>query len=247
MKEIWERAFVSMTSGLELKEVVSKSAGLATLSAVVAIPYLYYLVFVLSAADPLPWRDNLTHLFFTQFFLLYVILFLSSAAGFSFHKRRGIPGLLALEHPRRTIPTLLILGAGLSLVSYILFDRYFYRISPLSYPKDLRYLISFPLKEAVTEEVILRFCMVTLCVGILKKTGPGIVLASFLGSLLTIKYFQFIGMSPELDRLFIIHFSLSFAVNLVLGYIFVTKGLLCVMILKFFFGMKYAIIAWLNI
>lgn len=235
-----------MTSGLELKTVMSRSAGLASVSALVAAPYLYYLVFVLSDSVSLSLRQNLERLFLSEFILLYLILFFSCAAGFSFHKRRDIPDLLAFQHPLKAIPLLLVSGIGLAWLSYLLFDQHFYRISPSSYPTDLLYLIMFPLKEAVTEEVILRFCGVTLCVGILGKKGAGIILASFFGALLTLKYFQFIRISPDATRIFIVHFSLSFGVNLLLGYLYVTKGLLYAVILKFFFGMKYAMVAWLN-
>ena len=131
----------------------------------------------------------------------------------------------------------------MALVSYFLFDRYFFEVSPLSYPKDVLYLVSLPFKGAFTDEVILRLCLVTLSVGLLKRKGAGVVLASAVASFFTIKYFIFMGISCGLNYLFIVQLILSFAANLLLGYLFVTRGLLYAMALKFLFGMKQVIVS----
>jgi hypothetical protein len=129
-------------------------------------------------------------------------------------------------------------------LSYFLFDRYFFEISPLSYPKEVLYLISLPFKGAFSEEIILRLCLVTLSVGLLKSKGAGVVLVSTLASLFTIKYFHFFGIEFGFNYLFITQVLLSFSANLFLGYIFVTRGLLYSMALKFLFGIKYVIVSW---
>ena len=104
--------------------------------------------------------------------------------------------------------------------------------------------MSIPLKDAFTEEVILRLCMVTLGVGLLKSKRGGVILVSAVAPLLTIKYFHFVGIEVGLNYLFITQLLLSFVANLVLGYLFVTHGLLYAMALKFVFGMKYFLLSW---
>ena len=68
-----------------------------------------------------------------------------------------------------SIPMLLFFGVTMAFLSYILFDRFFVDISPNSYPKGVLYLISFPFKNAFADEIILRLCFLTICIGLLKK------------------------------------------------------------------------------
>ena len=59
----------------------------------------------------------------------------------------------------------------------------------------------------------------------------------------TVKYFHYIGMTTGLGGLFVIQLVLSFAFNVILGYVFVTYGLLFSMVLRFLLGMKYWVVA----
>ena len=129
-------------------------------------------------------------------------------------------------------------------LSYFLFDRFFFKLSPASYPKNLLYLVSFPLKAAFTEEVILRFSLVTIGMGIFRSKVAGVVLSSVIAALFTLKYFQVVGIGIRLDYLIVTPLLLSFFANLILGYLFVSRGLLYSMALNFLFGMKYAVVLW---
>jgi hypothetical protein len=171
-----------------------------------------------------------------------MICFLSSVVGFSFYQRRGLPGFGDKNHFVRSIPLLLALGALMTILSYLLFDRYFIRLSPSSYPTNLLYLVSFPFKAAFTEEVILRFSLVTIGVGILRSKMAGVVLAAAIATLFTLKYFQFVGISVGFNYLIVTQLLLAFTANLILGYLYVSRGLIYAMALNFLFGMKYLII-----
>jgi hypothetical protein len=234
-----------MTRGADMRRVMVKSSALAILATLFTLPYFHYLIFSVPDEGRFLKGINPWDLLLTQLFLLFIVCFLSATVGFSFSKRFALPGF---GDPRRFIPSipfLLMVGGGMIGASYLLFDRYFLEVSPVSYPKDALYLISLPLKGAFTDEIILRLCLVTLGVGLLKRRGAGVILVSALAPLFSMKYFHFIGMESGLNYLFITHFLLSFLANLLLGYLFVAHGLLYSMALRFLFGMKYLAVAWI--
>ncbi len=226
-----------------MREVFMYSSGLAVCSTAFALPYFHYLVFVVQGVESYstalhPWK-----LLLAQLLLLFILCLLSALIGLSFYKRFELPGFGDPRNFTDSLPLLFALGAVMMALSYFLFDRYFFELSPVSYPKGWLYLISMPFKGAFTEEVILRLCLVTLCVGFLKNKSAGIVLASAVASLFTIKYFHFVGVPFGLNYLSITQMLLSFLANLILAYLFVTRGLIYSMALKFVFGIKYALIS----
>ena len=236
----------SLTQGADMRDVLVKSSALAVCSTVFAIPYFHHLIFLSPMMAPLPLSLGLRGFLLMELLILFIICFLSSVVGFSFYQRRGLPGFGDKNQFVRSIPLLLLLGALMTILSYLLFDRYFITLSPSSYPKNLLYLLSFPLKAAFTEEVILRFSLVTIGVGIFRSRVAGVVLAAAVAALFTLKYFQFVGISVGLNYLMVTQLLLSFTANLILGYLFVSRGLLYAMALNFLFGMKYLIVSLLS-
>lgn len=233
-----------MTQGADTREVLVKSSVMAVAATLLTLPYFHYLIFVVLEASGFPQDLNPWGFLFAQLFLLFIVCLLSAVVGFSFSKRLKLPGFGDPRFVIRSIPLFLILGAIVIALSYFLFDRHFLKISPMSYPKDVLYLISFAFKEVFPEEIILRLCLVTLSVGLLKSKGAGVGLVSVLAPIFSVKYFHFMGIEVGLDYLFITQYLLSFSANLLLGYLFVTHGLLYSMALKFVFGMKYMLVAW---
>ncbi len=243
---VWQKVLGTFTRGADLRTVTLKSLALAICSTIAALPYFHYLIFVATkeGGGRLPDGVNSWELLVTQLFFVLVLSLLSALVGLSFSTKLGLPGLGSMKDLREDMPVLLCLGAVMTFASYYLFDRYFFEVSPLSYPEGALYLISMPFKGAFTEEIILRLCLVTLCVGILKRKGAGMVLASTVASLFTIKYFQFMGIEWGLNYLFMTQILLAFLAHLILGYLFVTRGLFYAMALKFFLGIKYGIVSW---
>ena len=176
--------------------------------------------------------------------LLFLLCLLSAVIGFSFSKRFGLPGIGVWRNLSGHLPALLILGAAIIALSYWVFDRRFAVVSPISYPKDALSLLCIPFKGALTEETVLRLCVVTLCVGFLRSKIRGVIAASAFASLFAWKYFQFVGVAVGFNYLFMAHLGLSFLVNLVLGYLFVREGLIYAMALKFILGIKYVVMWW---
>ena len=75
-----------------------------------------------------------------------------------------------------------------------------------------------------------------------KSKTSGVICVSALASLFTIKYLYFFGIRPGVDYLFLVQILLSFGSNCLLGYLFVTRGLIYSMALKFLFGLKYVVV-----
>jgi hypothetical protein len=69
---------------------------------------------------------------------------------------------------------------------------------------------------------------------------------SAVASLLTVKYFEFIGIPFTLDSFYVLYLLLSFVGNIILGWLFVTRGLVYAMALKFVIGCKYLLILLLE-
>ena len=244
MGELRERISAAMTGGADMRWVLLKSFALSLLCTLFTAPYFHHLLLLPPVQRAL--AVGLVHhrYLYMQLFLLFIICLLSAIVGFSFSRKLELPGLGDIARLKDSISFLLLLGAAMTALSYFLFDRYFYEISGASYPKDALYLFSYPLKAAFTDEVILRLCFVTLGVGIFRNKAVGVVLVSVVASIFTIKYFQFMGVGFSFNYLCITQLLLSFSANLILGYLFVTKGLLYSMALHFLFGMKYAFLSW---
>ena len=245
MGELRYKFSESMVRGADMGQVMVKSSILAICSTVFAVPYFHHLVFLSPRMAPLALRLGLRGFLVMELSLLFILCLLCATVGFSFSERRQLPGLGDKTGLIESFPRILLLGAVMTALSYLLFDRFFYRLSPASYPDNLLYLASFPFKAAFTEEVILRAGLVTIAVGIVRNKMAGVVLASAAAALFTLKYFQFIGMGFRLNYIFVTHMILSFLANLVLGYLFVTRGLLYSMALNFLLGMRYAVVSWM--
>ena len=244
MSDLWHKALGSMSRGVELRGVLVKSSTLASAAAFFTLPYFHYLIFMVpdqarSTAGLKPWG-----FLFAQLFLLLILCLLAAAVGLSFANKYNLPGLGDPRDLIASLPLLLALALAMITLSYFLFDRYFYEISPFSYPQNLLYLISLPFQGAFTDEIILRFCLITLFVGLFKRKSIAVVSVSALASLFTIKYFYFFGITLDLSYLFITQLTLSFSSNLILGYLFVSRGLCYSIALKFLFSMKYVVVSW---
>ncbi|MEA3506060.1 MAG: hypothetical protein U9R36_00980 [Elusimicrobiota bacterium] len=177
-----------------------------------------------------------------QLFLLFLLTFICALGGYLFYKRQNLPGFGNPEELLKDIPLLAVVGLILAAISYILFDRYFVHLSPQSYPRNIFYILAVALKAALTEEIILRWSITTLAVALLKSKKWGVVFSSAIALLFTFKYFNFIEIKISWSYIFIVQVTLTFLSNLILGYLFVTKGLFHSMALKFFLGVRYLMV-----
>ncbi|GEM_PF-969802 len=244
-REIWRRALDSMTAGADKREVVVKSLSLSLLAMLFTIPYFYYLVVAVPAEIGSTENQGVWLFLVIELFMLFVLLFLSSVIGLSFSKRYDLPGFGDVKKFLKSIPILFVIGIVMIAVSFFFFDRFYFELSPQSYPGEYKYLLTLPFKGALTDEIILRLGMTTIAVGLLRHKEAGVVLVSALSAFLVIKYNEFVGIPLQFDYLLISQLFLSFGANFLLGYLFVRYGLLFAMGLKFIFGLKYIVVTLL--
>ncbi len=235
-----------MTSGVDIRGVLLKSLCLATLCVVFTVPYFYHM---LSVSMKTQTQFSMPHDFFTvmslELILLFFVCFLSAMSGFSFSTRFQLPGVGDLHRFKETFPVLLIVAVVVGGFTYLFFDRHFFYMSPESYPKNTLYLVSYPFKLAFTNEVVLRFGLVTLAVGFLKQRIGGVIAISAIAAIFSLKYFRFLGMDYPYNYVFICQFIIAFFVNFILGYILITRGLIYAMTLHFLFGIRLAVVVWI--
>lgn len=244
-REIWRRALVNLTDGANMRNVVYKSLTLSLAAILFTIPYFYYLLAVVPNESEMPLDQNLWTFLIVELVMLFIIIFLSSVIGLSFSKRYTLPGFGDFKKFLKSIPILFVVGAVMIALSFIFFDRFYFQISPQSYPGEYKYLLTLPFKGALADEIILRLGLTTIAVGLLRSKGAGVVLVSALTSYFIIKYNHFIGIPLQFDYLFVSQLVISFIANLLLGYLFVSYGLLYAMGLKFIFGLKYIVVIFL--
>lgn len=245
MNELWNRALGSMTRQADLRSVVVKSTVLSLLGAASATGYFHYLVFAVSGGAVPSGRDPWVFMA-VELVLLALLLFLSALIGFSFSTRLDLPGFGKIRDFIYALPALVAGGIALVALSYVVFDRYYFMVAPATFPRETIYLAALPFKAALADETILRLGLVSIGVGLTKNKGAGVVLMSAVSTLFTVKYLEFVGLPFMLDHFYVVYLLLSFFDNILLGWLFVTRGLLYSMALKFVIGCKYLFILWLG-
>lgn len=243
MTHLVRRVFFSLSKGLDFHSVIIKAVILAGLATLLTLPYFHYLTKVVISGNLSGTIPGSPYFLIIQLSLLFGICLLSAVVGFTFGKRFALPGFGIFRNYIQDLPKLIAAGTVLMMISFVLFDRYFFNLSPGSYPKEYFYLMTIPFKGAVAEELILRFGLVTIAVGICKNRSAGVVLVSVFATLLSIRYFTFIGMDIAFSYIFIVQVILTFLVNCILGHLFVTRGLAYAMTIKFVLGFKYLMVA----
>ena len=241
MKELREKISGSLTGGAAPGAVVRRSLLLGAAATLSALPYFHFLVFSASrtaARQTDPWA-----LLAGQASLLLLVCVLSAMVGLSFASRRGLPGLGSPAALREEWKGLALIGAVLGAASFILFDQWFARVSPAAYPRSPLVLLSIPFKTALTEEIILRLCMVTVAAGVFRRNWAGVLVIALLAPLLGFKSLRFLGLENLSGALIAVQLLLSLLSNLVLGAVFVSRGLLSCLVVKFAFGLKYLAVA----
>ena len=241
----WQKASDVITRGTDMRAVLTKSLALAIASTLFTLPYFHYLISEISFRQRLPQSADSFIILLTQLLLLFILTFLSAMVGFSFSTRYNLHGMGDPRALVSSLPLVVAGGAVIIVISYFFFDQFFFEISPASYPRNPLFLLSYPFKRAFTDEVILRFCLVTIAVGLFKSKSAGVIFVSAFAAIATVKYFHFIGLPVGLNTIFLTQLFISFVTNFLLGYLFVARGLLYAMSLGFIFGMKYLVMAWL--
>jgi len=240
---MWRLVLQNMAGGQRYRDVIIKSAGLAVPAAILAIPYFYFLLYDFPRQSGPDSLQNAQALLWGQTAMIFVICLLSGFAGSVFTRRLDLPGLGDIRRWKKEVPYLAAAGLALMLFIYLTFDRYFYAVSPGSYPDLSLYMVLLPLKGSFTEELILRYGLVTIAVGICRNRYGGAALVAGFATILSLEYFEFAGIPLAWNYVCIMQLILAFLANLILGAVFVTRGLLAAMTIKLMLEMRYAVAA----
>jgi hypothetical protein len=242
---MWRLVLQNMAGGQRYRDVMIKSAALAVPAALLAIPYFYFLLFDFPRRSGPDSLQKAQALLWGQTAMIFVICLLSGFAGAVFTRRLSLPGLGDIRRWKKEAPYLAAAGLALMLFIYLTFDRYFYAVSPGFYPDLSLYMVLLPLKGAFTEELILRYGLVTIAVGICRHRYGGAALVAGFATILSLEFFQFAGIPLEWNYICIMQLILAFLANFILGAVFVTRGLLAAMTIKLMLEMRYALAALL--
>lgn len=226
-----------------MKKTLQQSLALSLAASLAAVPYFLFLTSAFpDGGYPSAFMDP-RRLILHQTLILFFICSICCVTGLSLARRYNLPGLGALRDIRTVLPALLVGGASFIVVSYLVHDRFLLVVSPASYPDSLLLAALLPFKKALTEEVILRLGFLTFCMGLFKNKIAAVTSSSLIAVLFSLPYVDFIGLRVTADYIIVSGMLLTFVTNLVLGWLFVTRGLTSSMTFGFIVGLKYIPIA----
>jgi len=245
MKDVRIKISGMLTGGAAPRAVIGKSLVLGFAATLSTLPHFHALLFGEQAGMRAfpgtgPWG-----ILAGQSLVLFLVCLLAAMSGLAFAPRQGLQGLGDTAVLRGEWKRLVLVGALMATGSFLVFDQWFVRVAPAAYPRSVPVLISLPFKGALAEETILRLCMVTLAIGLFKRRWAGIVVISLLAPFFGVKYLRYMGLEGVAQGWIAWQLALSFAANVILGSVFVRRGLFACMVVKFVFNLKYALVVWL--
>lgn len=183
-----------------------------------------------------------------QFSLLTTIALISAFTGSLLHDRYKLPGL---GEPREAYRTFIKWGgwaavAGIFL-GWFLHDRFFYAVVPAKtgiymYPKDIFTSATLVVQTVFTKEVIFRFGLLTLAVGLFrgKHNTLAVILTALFAPALSLRQLLFVDYAFfDFHTVSTLIWSLS--LNLLVGFIYVKKGLFSTMTVRMCVDLRYLI------
>ncbi|MCP4695461.1 MAG: hypothetical protein GY862_01230 [Gammaproteobacteria bacterium] len=176
----------------EMKHQVRNAVLLAGAAMVVALPMLLYQLQQLpvSVFTHPPDPAQLYQLAAKQAAVVFALALLCSLVGFLYAERLELPGFGTLRDIRLWLP--LGFGAGLVFtpISYIAFDRELIQTLPELYPAFWLPALADMAGTTLTQEVVLRFGLLTICVYLLRwgnlfngRLWPAILVIAAFGTL----------------------------------------------------------------
>lgn len=220
-----------------------KGLFIGVIASAAAFPYLYFQTLG-PWAKPISrdWSPNISPavILYYQFSLLVAAVLISAVIGTFLSEKYSLPDIGADRDE-----TLLFLKrwSGWAIIGGLIFgwlmhDRTFYIVVPTlggldMYPRNIPMSAMLILHNAVMKEVVLRYGMVTLAVGLFGKNRSdfAVVITSLIAPLFAFRQLMFVEY-PALDVLSFLSMIWTLALNLALGLIYVRKGLAATMSMR---------------
>lgn len=237
----------------EMKQQARAAVLLAGLVMLTALPMLFYQLQYLPDLifTEIPNSAALYQLAVKQSVVVFALAFLCSLVGFLYAQRLELPGFGALQDIRYWLP----LGFGVGLictpVAYFAIDRELIQILPELYPEFVLPAVAKMVGTAFTQEVVLRFGLLTICVYFLRwgnilngrRITAVIVIAAFgaLGTYLTLVEFQLAHRLSGAEMGLALF--LSFVFQWLYSEIYLRWGFLAVVCMHLGFSVKFIVYA----
>ncbi len=227
------------------RETAGKSLILSEVCVIAALPYLYYMYFIgmrkIILKTFLP--EHLPYLMMFDVWYIFIATFLCGLCGFGWSKTYGLAGFGSFSDIKHNWLKLLIIGVLIAVVSCLFFDRSFRAMAPYYYPKNPVCALFMPLNSAIFIETI-RFGMVSLVQRLIKNSHFANFSIAFFFAIAGLKSFSFVGVNFDWTFVALTCFILTIVLNVVYGYIFIKKGVVCAIFVHFVAELKFLILAF---
>lgn len=198
-------------------------AGAAFLS---AAPYTYY-VSVIAFPDRVKRaaraisEQELLEVDLSRMALIVVI---ASIVGTFFSERYGLGGLGDAKRVRRAWP-FMVAALAVGTASYFIFGARLAAAVPGYYPETIGWAIALMIKNAVFDEIVARYGMMTIVAGVAKKQWMAILLQAIFFTAVGYRSMGFYGVDAALNVFVVGGLIASVGVHCALGHVYARHGL----------------------
>lgn len=230
------------------KEVAEKGLLLSQICVLISLPHLYYLYFIGMKDIVLKTfkTEHLPYLMTIQIWQVFFVTLCCAICGLGWSKKFNLVGFGNLWELKRIWLKLITLGLLLGSISAAFFDTRFKSIAPYYYPANPLWALSILIDSAFFIETI-RFGMMMIAFRLIRRLYLSNILTALFLTLVGLKSFSFLPIGVNnLNLISILAFLFNLVFQLILGYVFIKKGLICALFVHIIYGLKYLYFAILQ-
>ena len=180
-----------------------------------------------------------------QFIAVLFLCLVCAGVGVFFSRRYGLGGLGSKQTLRMSLPWLFVFALVGAPVVFFAFDRHFAPIAWIYYPTDPVRAVVAMISNAVTGEIIARFGMMTIIMGVVRNfRAANLLQAMFIAALAT-RSFSFVGQPFGLNYLSIVGLTLTVAGSLLAGWIYYRFGILSAILGRLLVELRLLAFLWI--
>jgi hypothetical protein len=229
------------TGRKKLKEGLQDTVILTGLGLISCYPYFIYLWLqppIQTIGVHLEDRDFNS---FLQAEVLVVLgaCFFSSLVGRFFSARYGLAGLGSFAGMIKDIQKFVLLAIVLIPIFLFVLDPIIFKKISILNPQNLWAAAGVTLKSSIFEEIVLRYGVITILAGLLRRTYLAVFVGAVLATLLGVRSGFMTGMSLEPSLSLVLMVTVSLLLNLFYGYLYASRGLISAMTAHFLIDLKY--------
>ena len=170
-----------------------------------------------------------------------LVIVLAALVGALRSERYGFAGLGDAARVRQARWLLLVVAPLVACASYLLFGRAIAERVPGYYPSSPAWGLARACKDAMFDEVVARYGMMTMLAGVVRYGWLANLLQAAFFTTIAYLGLAFYGVSPSLSAPFAASLVASFAISLGLGAIYARYGLIAAMLFHFVLGLRFVV------